>query len=171
MYDLWAVVTLHHTSFCEPLNVQLQHSNSGDRRLFPSKEAYVVFFPLQQKECFTRTWAPITYVKTNSLIFPLGATPRPPNQQQHRTLTWSCNSRTSFSSRFKQILELWLAYPHPPIFTTKRQCWYKTGHWDLPRTSLVKSHNLPISTAAQEPPPLPKNLHSNPYVVNSLKPY
>lgn len=132
----------------------------------------MVFFPLQQKECFTRTWAPITYVKTNSLIFPLGATPHPPissstkRSRGHATAGlfflaasnkyWSCDSTLP---------------PLPPIFTTKRQCWYKTGHWDLPRTSLVKPHNLPISTAAQEPPPLPENLHSNPYVVNSLKPY
>lgn len=37
MYDLRAALTLHHTSLCEALNVQLQHSSSGDRRLFPSK--------------------------------------------------------------------------------------------------------------------------------------
>lgn len=159
MYDLWAVVTLHHTSLCEPLNVQLQYSNSGDRRLFPSK---------RQKGL--RGF--LSSVSTRSIL------PEPGHQSELNVKTNSFFS-AHFPSRSDTAAQkhshglatvgLFFCFPaasnkysscdstSPSIFTTKHQCWYKTGHWDLPGTSLVKRRNLPISTAAQEPPPLPKN--------------
>lgn len=155
MYDLWAVVTLHHTSLCEPLNVQLQYSNSGDRRLFPSKRQKGLRGFLSSVS--TRSILPEPghqselNVKTNSLFF---LRIFPPDQiQQHKNThmvlpQWDQPLQTN--TRVVTRLP-------PPFFTTKHQCWYKTGHWDLPGTSLVKRRNLPISTAAQEPPPLPKN--------------
>lgn len=72
-------------------------------------EGNVVFFPLWHTEYFTRTWAPIWSLCKDKVVS-FSAHFHSHQTQQHRTLTWSCH-RGTFSSRFKQILELWLDFP------------------------------------------------------------
>lgn len=110
--DLWAVLILHHTSLCKPLNVQLQHSNSSDKRQFPSK--------ITRGECGFLSSVLIGvflpepgnqskfYVKAKVACFSPHFHFRP--TAQHTTLQWSCHRRT-LSICFKQILKLWLDFP------------------------------------------------------------
>lgn len=167
MYDLWAVVTLHHTSLCEPLNVQLQHSNSGDRRLFPSKRQKGLRGFLSS----VSTWSILTEpghqseLNVKTVIFFPCAFSLPIRHSSTKTLTWPCHSGAVFlfafflfSSRFKQMLESWLDFPLDFFFlrqstsvgikqvigTSPGPAWWSRSTCQYPQ--------LPRS-----PPPLPKN--------------
>lgn len=123
---------------------------TGDSFLPKEGADYAVFFPLWHKEeYFTRTWAPTRSPRKNKVAsFPSRF---PSRQTQRHTSAHMVLPQGDFFQLLQTNTPVVTRLPFG--FTTKRQCWCKTGHWDLPGTCLVKPCNLPITTAAQKPPP------------------
>lgn len=113
----WGVRKVWFVSYITPLSANPSTSNysvwapvTGDSFLPREGADYAVFFPLWHKEeYFTRTWAPTRSPCKNKVS---SFSPRFPSRQtqRHTALTCCCHKGT-FSSCFKQMLQLWLDFP------------------------------------------------------------